>query len=158
MIVEVPLTNDSFRKAIVDDVDSNILEVKWSGTGAGQQVLGYFNHRTTTLGRMVLERKIGRSLKRGEVTDHVNRNTFDCRRSNVRIATRSEMNQNKRTWDTNKSGYKGVSIHKQTGRWQASITYNYKQKHLGLFDYPEQAYVAYCRAAEKYHGDFARVE
>lgn len=35
---------------------------------------------------------------------------------------------------TNKSGYRGVSIHKKSLKWTAQITVNYKQIHLGSFD------------------------
>jgi hypothetical protein len=76
---------------------------------------------------------------------------------NLRRATRSQQVINRRRGRNNTSGYKGVSWHKASGKWRASIRVDGRQIHLGLFDTPELAYAAYCAAAIKYHGEFARV-
>jgi len=54
--------------------------------------------------------------------------------SNCRFVTRSINTQNTRLlFATNKSGYRGVSFHKQHQKWQAYITANNKRKYLGIF-------------------------
>jgi len=40
---------------------------------------------------------------------------------------------------TNKTGFRGVSIHKTSGLWQAKVGHNGKQIHLGYFKDPAEA-------------------
>lgn len=84
-------------------------------------------------------------------------NTLDNRRSNLRIASCSQQMINRRLQSNNTSGYKGVSFHKPTGKWRAIINVDRRAISLGYFHSREAAYKAYCEAAAKYHGDFARV-
>ena len=90
--------------------------------------------------------------------DHINGNPLDNRRlANLRPASRSQNNCNRRRQRNNSSGYKGVSWHQGRQRWEAIIQANGKRKDLGGFSTPEAAYAAYCLAATKMHGEFARV-
>lgn len=75
---------------------------------------------------------------------------------NLRPATRSQNNANSKPPRHNKSGIKGVSFHKQTGKWRASIVINRKQRHLGLFERIEDAAAAYAAEAKSAFGQFAR--
>lgn len=87
--------------------------------------------------------------------DHINRNPSDNRWCNLREATRAQNNYNIKKSVRNTSGYKGVSFHKNTNKWKATINVKCKPIHLGLFDNKEQAAEAYIQAAKKYHGEFA---
>lgn len=89
--------------------------------------------------------------------DHINLNKSDNRVENLRLASRSQNRSNTRAYKNSASGQKGVSLHGMTGRWQASISANGKQKYLGLFDNRDDAVVAYACAANEMHGEFARV-
>jgi hypothetical protein len=88
--------------------------------------------------------------------DHANGNRDDNRFSNLRSATYSQNQWNARTRVDNSSGLKGASFHKRAGRWMATICVNRKQHYLGLHDTPEAAHAAYCEAARKHFGEFAR--
>ena len=91
--------------------------------------------------------------------DHINGIKNDNRIANLRLATRSENKQNQISKQpNNKSGYTGVDWHKATKLWRATITTMRKQKHLGLFKTQEEAHAAYVKAAEFYHGEFARTK
>jgi hypothetical protein len=73
----------------------------------------------------------------------------------LRAATHAQNMQNQKAQASNTSGYKGVSFHKHTGKWVANIRCNGKQNHLGLFDTPQVASIAYIEAAKRLHGEFA---
>lgn len=74
---------------------------------------------------------------------------------NVRWATQKEQVSNRRaaqSWSrskiyaNNKSGYRGVNFHKAKSKWQARVSINGVERHLGYFDSPELANKA-CVAA-----------
>lgn len=58
----------------------------------------------------------------------------------------------------NKSGYKGVRWYSQTKKWMAQIRYQGKNMNLGYFTTPQAAHAAYCAAATRLFGEFARFE
>jgi hypothetical protein len=93
----------------------------------------------------------------GMQVDHINLNTLDNRRENLRICTHKENSRNYPKPKNNTSGYKGVCWFKYKKRWKATIHVNKKTIHLGFFDTPEEAYKAYCEASKKYHGEFGRI-
>jgi len=85
--------------------------------------------------------------------DHINGCKSDNRIENLRLVTRSQNNQNVRLArvDNQTSGVKGVSLHKQSGKWRARIKVNRRHIHIGNFDTIEQAADAYSHAALTHH-------
>jgi hypothetical protein len=84
--------------------------------------------------------------------DHVNGDPGDNRLSNLREATSSENSQNRHGISTqNTSGYRGVTQHKQSGKWQAVIGVARCSHYLGLFERPELAHQAYLSAKAHFH-------
>ena len=63
----------------------------------------------------------------------------NCRFVNNGLNTRNS----RLLWNTNTSGYRGVSFHKRDKTYQAQIGINGKLKHLGSFNDPMQAAIAY---------------
>jgi hypothetical protein len=89
--------------------------------------------------------------------DHINLDRSDNRWCNLRPAGQSQNMGNTRVYCNNTSGFKGVSWEKGRRKWDARVLVKGKNIHLGYFDAPHLAYAAYCLAARKYFGDFARV-
>jgi hypothetical protein len=90
-----------------------------------------------------------------QLVDHINRDTLDNRRENLRIANKSENAINSRKRPSVYSQYRGVSWCKKMRRWIATIRRDGTTKHLGLFLTDHDAARAYNAAALSLHGAFA---
>lgn len=88
--------------------------------------------------------------------DHIDTNKGNNKFSNLREVTHVQNGYNRAKHKDNLSGYKGVTYDKRDATWMANITVNKKTIYLGRFKGPASAHIAYCRAAKKYHGEFAR--
>ena len=84
------------------------------------------------------------------LVDHRNNNSAIHDPSNLRIATRSQNNANRRP----RFKYKGVSIHVKTGLWRARLCVNGKEK-TSYHATDVEAARAYDKMAFKVHGQFA---
>lgn len=91
----------------------------------------------------------------GTNIDHINGNTLDCRRSNLRLATVSQNGCNKPMMHYNVAGYKGVGWANRESKWRARIVINKKETHIGYFTDVVEAAKAYDRKAIELHGEFA---
>jgi hypothetical protein len=94
----------------------------------------------------------------GLLVDHANGDGLDNRRTNLRLATHSQNQFNKRkTKSKTSSRFIGVYFEKRKNRWMARIHYHGKRIWLGSFKSEFDAAKAYDAAAKKYHGEFARL-
>jgi hypothetical protein len=89
-------------------------------------------------------------LAPGVQVDHKNRNKLDCQRQNMRVAVGG---QNQANRDSYSGHFKGVS--KDGGSYRATIGFENKMIHIGSFPTPEDAAMAYDRAALHYFKEFA---
>ena len=103
---------------------------------------------------MSLHRFLLNVTDKNQFVDHINHDTLDNRKSNLRICSLQENSRNRKKAKTNKSGYKGVVLYKQSGKWKAYTKVNMKSKHLGYYDTKEEAALAYNDFAKKTFGEF----
>jgi hypothetical protein len=87
--------------------------------------------------------------------DHWDGDGLNNREHNLRVATRTNNNQNQRLRIDNASGRKGVSWKISNKSWVVQIQVNGKKKHLGYFRDLRLAAECYDTAARKYFGAFA---
>lgn len=87
--------------------------------------------------KMILLHRLITNATPGQIIDHINRNTLDNRKCNLRIVTFQQNSYNTRIFKNNTSGYKGV--YKSGKKWVAKIRYNNKLIHIGSFNTKESA-------------------
>ena len=92
------------------------------------------------------------------LVDHRDRDTLNNTRSNLRVCTRSQNQQNSVGKPSQRrSRFKGVSYSKNRKKsWRATIWVNGKQIHGGYFATEEEAARSYDRLAREHFGEFAR--
>lgn len=92
-----------------------------------------------------------------KLIDHINGDKLDNRKSNLRFATQSENMRNRKIAARTKSGYKGVWFNSKRNKYIAYIKYKGQSKVLGSFDSAIEAARTYNVYAQKYWGEFARL-
>ena len=124
---------------------SGYLEIRYLGKTIQAHRIAWYLHTGADPGTMFM--------------DHINGNRADNCISNLRLATAAQNAQNsKKPVNAKTSKYKGVSWYPRHAKWQAQIRLNGKSTYLGYFYTEEEAFLAYCRAAEQHYGEFARYE
>jgi len=150
----IKLTGNKF--ALVDDQDFELLnQWKWyahkdgntyyaiRGVWKDNKVFRFFMHRE------ILDLK----YKDGKITDHINRNGLDNRKTNLRIVTKAENCRNHTKFSTNTSGYTGVSWHKVIKKWQSQIRAGGKKINLGYYNNIKDAVGARKQGEIRYWGE-----
>lgn len=106
--------------------------------------------------RTIYMHRVIAGAKRGSEADHVNGDTLDNRRENLRTCSVSE---NRRNYHRRKEGYssrfKGVTWDKSRGLWAVGIKVDRRRIHVGRFADEIVAAKAYNAAASRLHGVFA---
>lgn len=83
------------------------------------------------------------------VVDHINRNTLDNRKANLRVTTQCVNTINRGASPLSSTGVKGV--YKEGKKYRADISVKKKRLYLGIFNTFEEAIEAREKAERKYH-------
>jgi len=152
---KIPLTQGQF--ALIDAADYEWLsQWKWHA-GWNPPTQTFYAKRSDFIGGKLCTIRMHREIvgaPKGMDVDHKNHDTLDNRRRNLRLATNSQNQQNKRMQKNNTSGQRGVFWIASENRWLAQIGINGKRKKLGRFKDFEEATAAYKAAAEHLFGEF----
>lgn len=147
---------------IVDDEDFDFLnKYKWFATWnpytksfyAGRNIK--VGNKKTTVGMS----RVLMNAQKGKEVDHINHDTLDNRKKNLRIVEKKQNSYNRRQQSRNKQGFKGV-YSMNPNIWKskpfcAQIQVNKKKIHLGYYKTAVEAALVYNENAKKYHGEFA---
>lgn len=136
--------------AVVDSEDvPKLLHTSWYCTQSRE----FLNYAVSEVGKktVIMSRLILGATGRVDV-DHINHDTLDNRKCNLRIVTHSQNCMNRLT------RAKGYSLRKSgsmKGKWAAYIRVNQVLLHLGFFDEEKGAIEARKIAEQKYFGEFS---
>lgn len=153
---EIPLSQG--QVAIVDDDDyEKISSMKWSATWRPKMGKFYAVGSLAKYGKRVyMHREImGLTIGDGLLVDHIDHNTLDNRKANLRIVNNSQnmMNHGK-IQKNNTSGCRGVHFEKRTNQYRVQVWAGGKPIWGGRHDTFESAKLSYERLAKLHHAEF----
>jgi hypothetical protein len=152
---EIKLTQ-GYTTQVDDDMYDYLMQWKWYAHKEGPFV---YATRTKCKGNgdegnrgLVKMHRVIMNTTDGMQVDHVDHDTLNNQKSNLRNCTLQE-NQWNREPIKGKKLPKGISMFRGK-QYRARITVDYVEHHLGHFDTIEPAIEAYRKASEFYFGDF----
>lgn len=156
-MIKIKLSNG--KQTIVDDDMAHLKNYRWQYHWAGYPQRPFIKENKEKRSMFPHHAVIGQPLKSTKmVVDHINRNTLDNRKKNLRIVTIREnsSNQNRKAKGKTSSKYVGVHLNEYirkngltTKKWIAQIAINGKRSYLGAFQTERLAYKAYCEKLER---------
>lgn len=135
------------QTVIIDEEDKGLFESRnWHLVPARQLSEKYYvstsiNGKTVYLHRLIM------SAQKGQLVDHINKNTLDCTRENLRILTPSE-NRINSTVRANKKHLLPIGVYykgRRIKRFAAAVNIDGKKVWLGYFSTEHEASQAYQR-------------
>jgi len=158
---KIELTQGKFAMVDAEDFD-RVNEFKWQylkvGTGYARrkQHIGYKDGKR--IQKIISMHRFIIGVEDSKVhVDHINHDTLDNRKSNLRLCTNAENGRNRKIQKGGFSKYKGVfkSSKSRIKPFRARIMFNQKPINLGSFAAEREAAIAYNKAALHYFGEFA---
>lgn len=152
MTKEIKLTQGKI--ALVDDEDYAWLsQRKWQYRQNGRKDTGYAGR--IEHGKVVWMHRLILNASEKVLTDHIDRNKLNNQRYNLRSCTNTENQHNGKVPKHNTSGFKGVGYKASAHKYRARARLDKKDIHLGYFDNPMDAALAYDKFAKENYGEFA---
>jgi hypothetical protein len=148
------------KYAIVDPADFyRLREYKWFvsvGINNKFYAARWAPNRNGKRGKSIRMHREVANTPDGLECDHINGNSLDNRKANLRSATHLQNCWNARkSSQSGSSKYKGVTFHKMRQEWLAQICVDGQRISLGRFKDEKKAAKAYDKAAKKHFGEFA---
>ena len=146
--IEIILTNKIKNERARTIIDANeygkICQYRWYFS-AGRVAMSNVDGKKTLMHRFLMDAPFGREV------DHINRNSLDNRRKNLRLVTRAENLQNISSSGIKNSSskYRGVTWSATHNSWIASASIDKKRHHIGCFDAEIEAGIAAAKWRKK---------
>ncbi len=157
-MIEIQLTQG--QVTIIDQADAElVMRHKWHAAkdSCGRwRAFASFMDANRRRRRIQLSRFILNDPE-GLVVDHIDRNPLNNQRDNLRLATWSQNQCNRRVQRNSSTQLKGVTFRKDIKGdrpFQASIRVHYRRISLGFFATAKEAAEAYDVKAKELHGEF----
>lgn len=113
---------------------------------------GKYYGRVYEVQRVIMDVQFDNSV----VVDHINHDTLDNRKENLRVAKRSENSKNRKSKNSNNtSGYRNVSWNSSINKWMVQLQIDGKNNCLGSFDNVHEAGKFAEEMREKLYKEFA---
>lgn len=129
----------------LEDYDK-IKDVCWHENNEGYLCGRYKDNKTIKMHQLVMNDKH---------IDHINHNTLDNRKQNLRKSNDLLNSRNRSLPSSNKSGCKGVCWKSRENKWRAYITHLGKHIELGLYDNLEEAIKIRKKAENELYGEWS---
>jgi hypothetical protein len=150
----IQLTKNKF--AVVDDFDfEELSKYSWCASDSGNNK--FYAHKKSNSKTVLMHRLILNINDKNVEVDHINHNTLDNRRCNLRVCSRAQNNRNKSSHKNSTSKYLGVSLDKARNKWRANIYINKKCVFLGRFEQEKDAALAYDNIAKIEFKEYANL-
>lgn len=147
--------NEKHRAKIdIDDIE-NVNKYKWYSSFSEDRY--YVQSDNVNGKRVYLHRFIMNCYDTCKIVDHINHNTFDNRKSNLRVVTASQNNMNRILSKNNTTGKTGVYYNKNN-KYEAYITIDGEKLILGYFDSFEKAINIRKQAEIEYFGEYRYID
>lgn len=150
MVRKIPFGH-GFYTEVDDDTYEELSKFKWYGSkrNDGNIIPARKNKTLVFMHRQII------GAKKGEIVDHIDRNTLNNQISNLRIVTTFQSSCNTKSRKNSTSKFKGVSWNKRRNRWRVVIMKNQKQIYVGTFTDEVEAAKSYDVAAKNIFGEYA---
>lgn len=149
-VVYVHIDNDENKIMMCDLEDwSRLDKYYWRDVrGYAETTINYKHYKFHRMAMNIDNKKIK--------IDHINGNTMDNRKINLRLCNDQENSFNRYKNSNNTSGYKGVYFDKERGKWRGAIQYNGRSyKSPKRYDRPEDAYEWYKNKSNELFKEFS---
>ena len=140
--------NDKTIEILVDDEDYEFLSsFKWGV---------YDRYADASIGNKTVKmHRLISGAKSSQCVDHINGNTIDNRRENLRLCSFAQNSQNRKLNKNSSTGAKGVQLMKN-GKYRVRVQAFGKRNHIGVFETLNEAINARDKYAKEHHGEFYR--
>jgi hypothetical protein len=147
------ILNISGYKVLIDDKDYDLVkDYKWYvyiNKSGYKRIIAKKKNKNISFARTIMIPNLN------EEVDHINHNTLDNRRCNLRICTHQENCYNLKTRKDNSLGVKGLWFNKKTNKYVAVIRTNGKKVFQKYFNNISDAKREYDKKAKEIFKEFA---